>query len=153
MTEYEEQKKADEKAGIIEINEDLLKQLKDMGFDEIGSKKSLIATNNDFQNACDYYLAHSEEANFNTDIHNTHINNNNSNNKPSSSSSSSSSVVSNTVVDVTKPTTTTATTTATGTGAKGKQGKKKKPRYIPLELQRLFTQLQHLDQCAISTEG
>ena len=151
MTEYEEQKKADEKAGVIEINEDILKQLKDMGFDEIGSKKSLIATNNDFQNACDYYLLHSEEPNFNTDTpQTTHSNNNNSNNKPSSSSSSSS-VVSNTIVDIT--TKATATTTGTANGAKGKQGKKKKPRYIPLELQRLFTQLQHLDQVAISTEG
>ena len=151
MAEYEEQKKADEKAGIIEINEDLLKQLKDMGFDEIGSKKSLIATNNDFQNACDYYLAHSKEANFNTDIHNTHSNTHNNHNKHPSSSSSSSSVVSNTIVDITKPTT--STTTATTGTTKGKQSKKKKPRYIPLELQRLFTQLQHLDQVAISTEG
>jgi hypothetical protein len=31
--------------------------------------------------------------------------------------------------------------------------KVKKPRHIPLELQRLFTQLQLLDQKAISTEG
>lgn len=35
----------------------------------------------------------------------------------------------------------------------GAKRKKKKPRYIPLELQRLFTQLQELNQRAISTEG
>ena len=147
MAEYEEQKKADEKAGIIEINEDLLKQLLDMGLDEIGSKKSLIATKNDISKASDYYWEHINDLNFNTDVSSCN-NNGNHNNKPSSSSSSSS-VVSN-IVDVTKVTATTGT--ATGT-ARGKQGKKKKPRYIPLELQRLFTQLQHLDQCAISTEG
>lgn len=31
--------------------------------------------------------------------------------------------------------------------------RKRKPRYIPLELQRLFVQMQELDQRAISTEG
>jgi hypothetical protein len=31
--------------------------------------------------------------------------------------------------------------------------KKKKPRQIPLEIQRLFTQLQMVDQSAVTTEG
>ncbi len=30
---------------------------------------------------------------------------------------------------------------------------RKKPRYIPLELQRLFTELQCVDQSSVSTEG
>ncbi len=35
----------------------------------------------------------------------------------------------------------------------GKSSARGKPRYIPLELQRLFVELQHIDQSSISTEG
>ena len=47
-----------------------------------------------------------------------------------------------------------AESAAAGSGGNGSDAKKKKkPRMIPLELQRLFTQLQMLNQRSISTEG
>ena len=107
MNEYEAQKSKDEKMGVIEADEASLEQLKALGFNEIGSRKALIATKNaSIDAAYEYYLNHESDPNFTKDS-----------------------------VEETQ------------------RKKRKKPRYIPLELQYLFTKLDALDERDITTEG
>lgn len=98
-----------------QVDEGLLSSLMDMGFEENGARRSLLATKGVLDAALNYYLEHSEDAGFLD--------------PPSKAKSSE------------------KASTASAQAAK----KKKKPRLIPLELQRLFTQLEHLDIDAQST--
>jgi Ni,Fe-hydrogenase III component G len=101
----------DDKCSEIVVDENILKEMMTvLGFNEIGSRKSLIATKNEgFNQAMEYYLQYVNDPLFNVTVN-------------------------------------------TDTSEETKK-KKKKPRVIPIELQRLFTNLQFLDQKSISTQG
>lgn len=92
-----------------------LQMLMDMGFDEHGSRRALLAAKGGgVDGALNYYLEHSEDPGF---------------------------------LDPPAGTAAVASSAAPIVGGK----KKRKPRLIPLELQRLFSQLQLLDVFAQST--
>jgi hypothetical protein len=62
IEEFEKGKKMNEDAGILEANDGLLSQMKDMGFSEFGSRKALIATKNiGLDQAMDWYANNPNE--------------------------------------------------------------------------------------------
>ena len=102
IEEFDKQQ-ALEKAGGNFADESLVEQLKGLGMNEHGARRSLIAVKNTFDAAMEFYWKHSESPGF--------------------------------------------------CDPPPKIKASKKPRLIPLELQRLFSQLQLLQQRDISTEA
>ena len=106
LDEFEDEISSKAKSGEVTAEEDSLARMIDMGMDEHGSRKSLVATNNrGIEDAVEYYTSHENDPGFKV--------------PPA--------------------------------GEKDKK-KKRKPRVIPLELQRLFTNMQVLQKQALSTE-
>lgn len=109
---------------LLEVDESLLQSLMDMGFDEQGSRRTLLATTGKggLETALSYYLEHSEDKGFLDPLEGV---------VPKQCSAGSATITSGV--------------------SSGASKKKKRPRLIPLELQRLFAQLQCLDVYAQST--
>lgn len=110
------------------IDDDLLQKLTGMSLEVHGVRRALLAVKNaSFEKAMEYYLTHSEDAGFLDP-------------PPKSAAEQEREAAAAAVALAQKQ-------------AKLKQPKKTKPRLIPLELQRLFAQMQHLQQRAITTEA
>lgn len=110
MEEAQQQAAEDAKIGVIEVNEQSLAQLVEMGIPEHQARRALVGTKNgNLDSVFAYIDAHESDPEFN---------------KPPEPEPEEN----------------------------GKR-KKKRPRLIPLELQRLFTQLKMVDQHAVSTHG
>lgn len=110
IEEANRQATEESKIGIVEVNEQTLSQLVDMGIPEHHARKALMGTKNGSLDAVFSYIeAHESDPEFNM------------------------------VPEL--------------EAEDGGKKKRKKPRQIPLEIQRLFTQLKLIDQNAVSTHG
>jgi hypothetical protein len=106
LDEYLQEKKEAATLGIIEADESLLAQMKDMGCEEAVSKLALVAVKNVGMMDAFEYIEKNEKA----------------------------------------------LKAEVALSTEEAKKKKKKPRLIPLELQRLFTQMQQLDRRSLSTQ-
>jgi hypothetical protein len=120
--------------GLVTPDADIVRQLVDMGFHKHGSERAALACQQQGFEACvEWAISHSGDVDFET---------------PSPLLASAHLEAAAEVVGSTGPT----PEAGAGSGAKGKKGKGLLIRKIPLELQRLFAQLQLSDRRAISTD-
>lgn len=123
--------------GLVTPDADIVRQLMDMGFPKHGAERAALACQQQGAEAClDWAIAHSGDVDFDTP-------------SPLLASSHLEAAAAAAAVGSTGPT---AGKGAAAGGGGGKGKKDKKIRKIPLELQRLFAQLQLSDRRAISTD-